>query len=325
MNANQFLLELYHRASQTDAASLGSQALLDLRSLLPFEAGAIYSLSLFEQQDLRFNACISYGHGQDKLRYRFEHVAKERLNTGQEVCSPDRLLHRATRRPGQTFAQDVSGISNPHIRAYARRFETAHAMLHTHRDGSHYQMFSLWRGDERQSFGLQDLRRADLLLPHVFNAMALSDQFQTRPRPPGAPAQVELVVDRAGNIVIASPLALECLSLEWREYADARLPGPLTHALFHSPQGQYQGRHISAELRSSGALWRIRLQRRNSHQNLTPAEQRVARLAATGLSYKEAARELGISPATVRNQLHSIYGKLSIGGKAGLAQALLAG
>jgi DNA-binding CsgD family transcriptional regulator len=68
----------------------------------------------------------------------------------------------------------------------------------------------------------------------------------------------------------------------------------------------------------------VRLQRRDNPQQLTLAEQRVARLAAGGLSYKEAARELGISPATVRNQLHSIYGKLNISGKAALGHVLQA-
>ncbi|WP_027474228.1 helix-turn-helix transcriptional regulator [Curvibacter gracilis] len=324
MNINPFLLDLYHQASQTDAASLGTQALNDLQGLLPFEAGALYSVSMFEQQALRFNACLSYGHALEKLRYRFEHVANERLNAQQEVCSPDRLLHRATRQPGHTFAQDVSGIASPGIRAYARQFETAHALLHTQRQGQHYQMLSLWRADKRQAFAQEELYRADLLLPHVFNAMALADQFQARATLPGATSQAELVVDRQGHIVIASLQALDWLSQEWTQCNDARLPAPLTQALFDSPQRRFQGRQINAELRPGGALWRVRLQRRDNPQQLTLAEQRVARLAAGGLSYKEAARELGISPATVRNQLHSIYGKLNISGKAALGHVLQA-
>jgi len=322
MNPNRFLLDLYHQSAQTDTVALGTQALSDLKTWLPFESAALYSVSMFEHQGLRFNACLSHGHGQEKLRYRFEHVANERLNTQQEVCSTDRLLHRATRQPGQTFAQDVSGIANPEIRAYARRFETAHALLHTQRQDSHFQMLSMWRAGSRQAFMQHDIRTADLLLPHVFNAMSLADRFQGLPLAPEPQATAELVTDHQGNIINASVQALEWLCLEWPEFAEARLPPALIQALFHQPQGHFQGRQIDAQLRSCGAVWRVRVQRRHARTQLTPAERRVARLAAEGLSYKEAARQLGSSPATVRNQLHSVYGKLQIAGKAALAQAL---
>ncbi len=45
---------------------------------------------------------------------------------------------------------------------------------------------------------------------------------------------------------------------------------------------------------------------------LTPAERRLAGLAADGLSYKEMARLLGRSPATVDHQLRSIRTKLGV-------------
>ena len=54
-------------------------------------------------------------------------------------------------------------------------------------------------------------------------------------------------------------------------------------------------------------------------QHLTPAEQLVAAMAAEGLAYKSIARELGKSPATVRNQLHAVYQKLGVGNRTALA------
>lgn len=42
-------------------------------------------------------------------------------------------------------------------------------------------------------------------------------------------------------------------------------------------------------------------------------------MAAEGLPYKSIARELGKSPATVRNQLHAIYQKLGVGNRTALA------
>lgn len=55
---------------------------------------------------------------------------------------------------------------------------------------------------------------------------------------------------------------------------------------------------------------------------LTPAECRVARLAATGMSYKEIARQLDRAFSTVDHQLRSIRRKLAVGSHTRLASLL---
>lgn len=55
---------------------------------------------------------------------------------------------------------------------------------------------------------------------------------------------------------------------------------------------------------------------------LSPRELRVARLFASGQSYKEIARTLSLSPATVRTYLQSAYASLGVRNKVHLGQAL---
>jgi DNA-binding CsgD family transcriptional regulator len=55
---------------------------------------------------------------------------------------------------------------------------------------------------------------------------------------------------------------------------------------------------------------------------LTPRELEIARLAAAGLANKEIAARLYLSHRTVENQLHAVYEKLGVEGRAALAQAL---
>jgi DNA-binding CsgD family transcriptional regulator len=55
---------------------------------------------------------------------------------------------------------------------------------------------------------------------------------------------------------------------------------------------------------------------------LSPAEARVARLYAAGLTQREIARRAGVSPSTVRNQLASVFAKLGVHSKVELIQAL---
>jgi DNA-binding NarL/FixJ family response regulator len=49
---------------------------------------------------------------------------------------------------------------------------------------------------------------------------------------------------------------------------------------------------------------------------LTPREEQVLRLAASGLTHREIARRLGIENKTVRNHLANLYDKLGIHGRA---------
>jgi len=57
-------------------------------------------------------------------------------------------------------------------------------------------------------------------------------------------------------------------------------------------------------------------------ETLSKREAEVAAAYADGASYKEIARDLGISPTTVRSHLRTVYGKLKVTSKIALAQSL---
>jgi DNA-binding CsgD family transcriptional regulator len=78
---------------------------------------------------------------------------------------------------------------------------------------------------------------------------------------------------------------------------------------------------VAWEKRASAEQARLGLTR-SSALNLTPTEARVARLAGHGLSTREVARELGISPRTVETHLASLYGKLGVNSRAELGRAM---
>jgi DNA-binding CsgD family transcriptional regulator len=65
-----------------------------------------------------------------------------------------------------------------------------------------------------------------------------------------------------------------------------------------------------------------RLGVRRGADDLTPTEDHVARLAASGLSNKQVAASLFISPSTVKANLAKVYCKLGVTGRAQLATAM---
>ena len=73
--------------------------------------------------------------------------------------------------------------------------------------------------------------------------------------------------------------------------------------------------------RAEAELGRINLLR-DHESELTPAERRVAELAATGMTNKDVAAALFISPKTVESNLGRVYRKLGIRTRFELARRL---
>jgi len=76
---------------------------------------------------------------------------------------------------------------------------------------------------------------------------------------------------------------------------------------------------------AASELARVGARRRAEHGVLTPADERVAGLAADGLSNKEIAARLFVSVNTVERHLSHAYAKLGVTSRAKLTQRLLAG
>ena len=77
------------------------------------------------------------------------------------------------------------------------------------------------------------------------------------------------------------------------------------------------------ELRASGA--RPRNRPRRGRDALTPSERNVAQLAATGMTTRQIAAELYLTPKTVVGHLTPIFRKLGISGRRELPEVLSPG
>jgi DNA-binding CsgD family transcriptional regulator len=107
---------------------------------------------------------------------------------------------------------------------------------------------------------------------------------------------------RAGQRVEARGLLAEALDLADR-------CGALTLA-----------ERVRAELRAAGA--RPRRTRASGPSALTATEMRIAEMAASGMMNREIAQAQFVTTKTVETHLASVYRKLDISGRAGLAEAL---
>jgi len=91
---------------------------------------------------------------------------------------------------------------------------------------------------------------------------------------------------------------------------------------WHTTDVQFFNRYIT-EFFSPIVRAQIRLEKPSVLAQLSIAEASVVRLAASGLTYKEVARQLRKSPNTVDNQLRSARAKLKVRNQVELVQAYL--
>jgi len=80
-------------------------------------------------------------------------------------------------------------------------------------------------------------------------------------------------------------------------------------------QGMLDGEAVKAVLAAAGH--RVPIKKTTMVAGLTNRELEILRLAATGLSTKETADRLGISPKTADNHLQSVYAKIEVKTRAG--------
>lgn len=160
------------------------------------------------------------------------------------------------------------------------------------------------------------------LAPHAMQALSFNRAMRLDTTRPASPVQRgAAIADLRGVLYHADPAFHEMVCAEWQDAEGARLPEPLLDS-FLLGKARYQGTALIADHHVERGLLFIKARRRCRADALSPREQTVARLAAQGDTHKRIAQLLGRSPATIRNQIRSIYEKLEVGNVAGLIKEL---
>jgi len=175
-------------------------------------------------------------------------------------------------------------------------------------------LVSLYRFDREKIFSENDKKILQRMMHHLVSA-ASHAYFLHLNQQNEAPNKAALAIcDKHGLFFEVQPRFIEMLQQHYPDDPLGRLPFDLQEKKDDLAQGRL---HFDKE--ALGDLFCISLWEKSPFDLLSAREKEVVQAITRGLSFKEAARELGVAPSTVSNHLYKVYRKLNISSRSELA------
>ena len=318
MSEPEPLVSLYRNAQIRQGDDFAAFALGWLDTQLHFDAGAIVtSLS---------------GHGAYIAAHFHGYADAAALFSGWGPGNPfNRLSLRLSAKPLTAYSQDVdsvgtmAGLPLPAGEDPVRAGMLYSAGVAVPTDaGCSTTFLVLTRQRKNQRFTRQCLKHLERLAPQVTEALAVSRSMALLRSPNhGIGGMPVALVDREGRFVQTTHafnqlfwsgaasqvthLEPECLTAIRKGGAWPLLIAGASHCLYG--------------LAENGG-WYLVIRPASRLERLSERERGLAQLFARGVTRKDIARQLGLSPSTVKNHLSNIYRKLGIKDRVALIRAV---
>ena len=161
-----------------------------------------------------------------------------------------------------------------------------------------------------------DLARQRRLPFHLVNAASHLFFLHLAKTHEKLPSGAAAVVDAQGRFHESQPRFLDFLDRHFPGRSDPQtlpfdLPPPGTQHMINNA--------LCVRCESMGDLWVLHLWPAGPLDRLTAREREIVLAVSQGLSFKQAARKIGIAPSTVANHLYRIYRKLDVYSRTELA------
>jgi DNA-binding CsgD family transcriptional regulator len=314
---SQVLLALYRTARESPAEEFQDAALALLEPIFHFES-SMWGSGTPSQAGLAVHA----------IHLREQPL--EMIETWQEVNHQDTIAHAVLKRVGWVMNSHHPSLYRERnqlgIRDCVKRFECANSLVAAYKQNEIplVNWLSLYRRDPDHQFSERERVLFEALLPHIGEALTINrlvnlDRMYTAHEQQRASMAI---VDRRGAVHHSDGSFEQTVRIEWPSWDSQTLPPPLVSAMNEVGVGGFRGREIVVEIRRLADLCFLKVRTLRPIDHLSSREREIAHHFGHGLSHKEIARSLGISPTTVRNHVQRIYGKLGVGDKAALSQLI---
>lgn len=314
-NQNKIILDLYSAAQTEKVSDFGQYAIASLMKSVRADSGGV-SIFHFDAQGKMFvSGYLSIGVNPEKSRLRSQYLGDE-LFSSTEIITKDILLKKALKHQNTVHTLKLGkglGLDNDLVE-YAIRTDSMNAMTHFSASGFNVSGINLWRAKQNDVYSQAEIKKANLLMPHIRQAILINQKIASNSLSTYTPNTGSIIAEHHGHIHYIDDVAVILLRKEFPDWLSHFLPKPI----IERSGATYVGKHINVQFNVNDSLLFISVVAKEVGKKLTNAELRVVEFVVQFGSYKEAARKLGVSVSTVRNQLHSVYDKLGINNKTEL-------
>lgn len=308
---DQCIARLYRSVVSVPPERFRLWALESLKSVIPFDS-AIWGSGKWEER--RFHA-LTLSNQPDHFAKMLEASADENPLIAHLINNPpDTPTTMESVFPDAQFYK-----SNLYRNTFGPQgVERLLSTVHVDRRSGLYSLVSLYRSDRSNPFTAAEQAVQRQLTYHLF--MALSHSFfihvirTHRDRPAGA---CTAVVDPHGAYHEAQPRFLDAMEQHWPGHTASQLPFALPDC---GETRLIDGLCIKTE--PMGELMLVHCWPMGPLDRLTSREREIVVAVAHGLSFKQAARKIGVAPSTVANHLYRIYRKLGVNSRTALADLI---
>ena len=322
---NALLIDFYDSAQHCSVSDYHRHALKQLKKQVAFDSAALVDVAITPDRKISIQTIFLDSTPMERFSDRVDAVGQESIGKDGALSSTDAILAAAFQRRGQSVVADVAEYTtDSRTLSYCRKYDTAHslAFIAEKTFANSIPALALWRARKRDSYRKAHSQQANLVIPHLIQARDINRRFRLGPAGQSR-SSATVLANHAGLLYFIESEGIALLQMEWPQWSPPFIPAPMIAALRTSSPCQFRGRAITAQAQVLDDMLCLTLSARlPAGACLTGAEYRTAVLAARGLQYKEIARQLDISAATVRNHLHAAYRKLGVTNKTGLAAAL---
>lgn len=223
--------------------------------------------------------------------------------------------------PRQEFLQ------HPLYLDHARHFGKEYTLSTGHHDDAFglNTFVSIYRADPDLPFSPAERWLKQVAFQHLVEAQRQNVLHHLRVKPDGEGDDLFAhgVVDPHRQLHLADKELVDRLRKEWPDWHGPLLPDGLGLATAGQQMSQERiGKVMAWTIQPLGQLYHLSVRKLDETDALPTRMRSVANLLARGLTYKEVARQLHISPSTVTNQANKLYQRLGVKNKAELAQRL---
>lgn len=304
---DRMIARLYRSGLQIAAPQFRGWALAELAQVLPCD-GVLWGSGVLAE--MRFHTVTVHG-----LPAAFP--AQLESTSAANPIVPHLLTRLDTPIDMRDVCPDKSFFSSELYRSTFAPFGINRILStgHLDRRSGLYSLLSLYRKDRDATFTDADKQRQKRASYHLFNAASHSFFLHLARTYANRPADAAgAVVDGEGLFHEAQPRFLDLLDERMPERQGQRLPFPVPAP---GTVGAQSGLMVRCE--QLGDLFLIIVWPAGPLDRLTAREREIVYCVAQGLSFKQAAKKIGVAPSTVANHLYRVYRKLGVYSRTELA------